>query len=357
MRPLLPSNELANPSFIGGSSASWTLTTVPPTPPATWSIASGSPFSDGHSVAWSGSGIGEAYNLSRIPCVPGEVIKATCQALGEPNATGIAELRIRFYDANNNYLSYSYSISTPNNYVWTYLLAAKVTPANAVYALVTFAVINSTGGPRWFATQFYGANLVASLHPLPFKQPLQYYLNLFTSQYRPSARLNAWQKALMTPIDDLTACLQTVNILYDLDNAFGAQLDVLGEIIGASRIVPFQPSNGISPVLDDDTYRLLLYATQAKNTWDGTIEGIYNSWQFLFPNGLLSILDNQNMTATITTSGSFSSIQLDLIHNGFIVPRPEGVQYNPGGTGTSVGLFGFDRNDSQVSGFDIGKFA
>jgi len=352
---------LQNPGFAGGSATSWLLESG-------WTVGgSGTPPNGGTGYAgvFTGPGTAAIRNTTHIACNPGEVIKGQCWALGELTATGAAAIRITFYDKNGSEMDPSTSAPwVSNNYVWIWTTVFAVTPLNAAYAQVEFAVFNSTGasggsgGSRWFVTGFFGANLLGTgRRLLSLKQPMQYYLNLFTSQYRMSPKLNAWQAALLQPLDDLSNCLQTFNISYDIDNAIGSQLDVLGQIIGVSRTLPFQPSNGVSPILDDDTYRLLLYATQIKNTWDGTIESLYKAWQFLFPNGVMAILDNQNMTATITTSGNFTSIEQDLITKGYIIPRPEGVQYNPSGSGTTSGLFGFDRNDSTVAGFDVGKFA
>jgi hypothetical protein len=107
--------------------------------------------------------------------------------------------------------------------------------------------------------------------------------------------------------------------------------------------------------LDDDTYRTLLYATQARNNWDGTTASLYPIWQFIFPGAHVNIIDHQNMTADITFSGNLSSIEKDLITNGLIVPRPETVLYNP--SATSSIIFGFDLNTSVISGFNIGHFA
>src|SRR5215469_1480840 len=101
---------------------------------------------------------------------------------------------------------------------------------------------------------------------LPLKLSLQYYLKLFTSQYQLSVNLLAWQKAMQTPIDDLTTCLQQVNMDYALDQATGVQLDTIGQFIGVTRKVPFQPSGGVSPILTDTDYRTLLQATILMNT-------------------------------------------------------------------------------------------
>lgn len=201
-----------------------------------------------------------------------------------------------------------------------------------------------------------GAKSTCPVPVLQMKQVLQYYMNLFTSQYRLSPNLQQWQTAMLTPIDDLTNCIQGFNGAYDIDCAIGAQLDILGQIVGVSRTVPFQPSNGVSPVLDDTTYRLLLYATIARNTWNGTITSLYQIWQYLFPSGQIIIADQQNMSAIITTTGTFTSIVNDLISNGLIVPRPEGVLYNYV-VGQSGKLFGFDQQTATIDGFDNAVWA
>lgn len=187
-----------------------------------------------------------------------------------------------------------------------------------------------------------------------YKLPLGYYLNLFTSQYKGNSKnFLLWAQRAWQPIDDLTNCLAFISSNYDLDYAVGVQLDYVGTLIGQNRTVAFQPSDsGVSPTLDDPTYRLLLKARIAQNTWSGKTVDLYPIWQTLFPGGRLVINDNQNMTATIIVSGSFTSIIVDLIQNGYIVPRPETVEYTYV-TGT-LPIFGADRNDAFIAGADLG---
>lgn len=187
-----------------------------------------------------------------------------------------------------------------------------------------------------------------------YKLPLGYYLNLFTSQYKvQSAKFVLWAQKSWQPVDDLTNCLSFISSNYDLDYAIGVQLDYVGELIGQKRTIGFQPTDsGDSPTLDDFTYRLLLKARIAQNTWDGKTASLYPIWQTLFPGGKIVINDNQNMTATIIVSGTFSSIVKDLIFNGYIVPRPETVLYTYV-TGL-LPIFGADRNDAFIAGADLG---
>jgi hypothetical protein len=181
-----------------------------------------------------------------------------------------------------------------------------------------------------------------------------YYLNLLTSEYRTAPEFNDWLYAVLSIANDISNCLQFVTSAFDLDFAVGAQLDILGQIVGVARLVPFQPSDGVSPILDDATYRILLKATIANNQWDGTLDSLYPIWKSLFPAGQIAVIDNQNMTATIILSGSFTSILLDLITNDFIIPRPQAVQYTY--EFGAFPYFGFGPANTYIAGFGVGSW-
>jgi hypothetical protein len=180
----------------------------------------------------------------------------------------------------------------------------------------------------------------------------EYYSGLFTSEYKLSSNFNLWIDAVLNILNDITTCLLLMDYNFDLDYAVGVQLTTLGAIVGVSRTVPFQPSGGVSPILDDDTYRLLIRATIGNNHWDGNIDSLYPIWKTLFPGGTIVIQDNQDMTANVILTGSFTSILQDLITHGMVVPRPETVKYNY--IFGALPLFGFDRNDGFIAGFDTG---
>lgn len=189
----------------------------------------------------------------------------------------------------------------------------------------------------------------------PFSLPIEYYAGLITSQYRQSVKMLAWLRANLRLFQDVAFCLYNIPQALDLDTASGACLDLLGVYAGSPRTVGFQPSGGVSPVLEDDTYRILIKATIAKNYWNGKLNSLQSAWQNLFPGGRIAIDDAQNMTATVILSGAFTSILKDLITNGYIVPQPQGVLYNY--TFATLPIFGADRNDSFVAGADTGHAA
>ena len=187
--------------------------------------------------------------------------------------------------------------------------------------------------------------------------PVGYYLARLTHLYSsPNApKLNALLYVLLKKFDDVSQCMVQLDTAIDLDSAVGAQLDQLGTTVGASRTVGFQPSGGLSPVLTDEAYRILIKAKIAQNQWDGTIDSLYGIWQTLFPGGTIVIEDNQNMTANIVLTGTFTSILQDLISNGYIVPRPEGVLYTY--QFTTLPAFGFGSSPGFIAGFGEGHWA
>lgn len=203
----------------------------------------------------------------------------------------------------------------------------------------------------------YGVGGYGAGGALPGVTPsLGYYLNLITSEYQNSPQFLAMLQVYLRPFVDAAVCLSTMVDYFDIDEATGVQLDALGIILGASRTVQFQPSNNVSPILDDATYRILLKAKIAQNQWNGQAGSLFATWQNLFPGGTIYVIDNQNMTATIILAGLFTSIIKDLIVNGFIVPRPETVLYTY--TFATLPLFGFDgSNPALIAGFDVGHWA
>lgn len=124
------------------------------------------------------------------------------------------------------------------------------------------------------------------------------YVARITPWQSTKARFVATVRANVQPYADAQAVISSLPLAFDLDYAEGAQLDVVGEWVGRSRLVPvplpntfftfgnpnlgfgsgywksqLDPAAGLS-VLPDDLYRRLLRAKILANSWDGTSEGI-----------------------------------------------------------------------------------
>jgi len=186
-------------------------------------------------------------------------------------------------------------------------------------------------------------------------QPLSYYASLLTAMWRQAPKMNAWLAANLQLFQDVIVCAEEFQAGFTPGIASGAQLDILGNIVGCSRTVGFQPSGGVSPILDDASFTILIQATILRNHWNGQLDSLIAIWTGIMPSGTLRVVDHQDMTVDLYVSGSFTSIVTDLITNGYLLPRPQAVAfiYHL----ATLPIFGFDEATSYISGFDTGKFA
>lgn len=139
---------------------------------------------------------------------------------------------------------------------------------------------------------------------------------------------------------------------FNVENAIGKQLDIIGEYVGLKRELNFQPTTA-SPVLDDDDYRTLIRASIIKNTWKGTIGEIYELWEEILPGLYLIIKDNQDMTMDMIVGGANDLIK-ELIENGYFAPKPMGVKINYTFLPAGDEIFGYDTNTNFIRGYDEG---
>jgi hypothetical protein len=135
------------------------------------------------------------------------------------------------------------------------------------------------------------------------------YLSLVTSQHRGKPKFEAVVTANNAPLLASQNLALVISEMFDVDNAVGAQLDIVGLWVGLSRSVAipltgvyfawntsglgwgqgvwknmFDPTTGLVN-LPDSVYRNALKAKILENYWDGTIPGIYAIWAAMFPPG------------------------------------------------------------------------
>lgn len=170
----------------------------------------------------------------------------------------------------------------------------------------------------------------------------------------------AWVSALLQVLLDTQDVLQEVIEAFHVDTAVGKQLDIVGQILGRSRRINFQPSDGSSPVLNDDDYRLILKAKIIQNQWRGTKPEIYEFWTLHFPDIPIIVVDNGDMTIDVHIIG-LTVLQQELAANFYYFPKPAGVrinfffgeEYDPGANP----LFAYDRDTDTMKGYDQGYWA
>ena len=180
------------------------------------------------------------------------------------------------------------------------------------------------------------------------------YLNLITSEHQGKPKFTAWLEANLNILDDGERLVSNLDTYFDLDTAVGIQLDVVGDIVGVKRTVNFQPTDGSSPILDDVTYRLIIKAKILRNMWDGTLSSLYDMWNAIFADATLIIKDNQDMSINAIIIGLSSQMQKDLISNGYLIPKPQGVRISY--SYITVPLFAFGIEGSDPQGFGEGTW-
>lgn len=219
------------------------------------------------------------------------------------------------------------------------------------------------------------------------------YTELITNYHAGKPRFVAHVDLSTRPLTDASTALQGLITAFDIDSAVGAQLDILGEWIGRTRIVsqpisgvyfsfdmdglgwdqgiwqgPYDPDAGYTS-LSDDTYRIVLKAKIAINNWNGqndTLPPILET--ALEGSGLkMQIVDNQDMTISVWVfpEEDISQVSLELIaaiRQGYLTVKAAGVWsgdiQTPSIETPSVGnrFFGFDMDNEYIAGFDAGAW-
>lgn len=182
------------------------------------------------------------------------------------------------------------------------------------------------------------------------------YAALITSQHADKPNFAAFVQLVVSGlVDNQNICAQ-IAAGWDVDTATGAQLDVIGQLVGFGRYI-YVPTLGTVTLADAD-YRTLLLAKIAANFWDGTMASLQTILAQIFPGtGItLKAVDHQDMTMDIyVVGGTLTATQLALLKGDLLVPRPEGVKIN-GIVESPNPIFGLSEEDSFVSGLDIGYF-
>lgn len=210
------------------------------------------------------------------------------------------------------------------------------------------------------------------------------YVGLITSEHNSRPNFVAAVSAAIQPFADLIQQMADMPALYDLDQAIGQQLDVVGQWVGISRLLaepltdvyfsfgiqgvgwgqgvwkgPFDPATGLVS-LPDDIYRNVIRAKIDANQWDGTIPGAYAAYANIFTGaqGIL-IQDNGDMTLLLAVTGDVpDAVTAALLSNGSIGLRPAGVLINnilvPSVPNTPY--FGFGVENSSIAGWGHGAW-
>jgi hypothetical protein len=233
---------------------------------------------------------------------------------------------------------------------------------------------------------------------MPDQSFISEYIRLIILQYSDRPKALGEMTALVSNLSDVYTLYESFYPAFDLDDAIGAQLDIIGRIVGLGRSIPFvipkrffgfidNPVSGgfsdkfdsfmldvypfadrFAPTLtdyqmDDDMYRRFIRIKIAKNIASAYMissgfVGIQEAIQTSF-SGAAYVVDNKDMTLTLYVNQQMADL-MQYIFALDLLPRPEGVDYkyviiaevgNTFGFRDNMNSKGFgDRFDSSVIG-------
>lgn len=171
------------------------------------------------------------------------------------------------------------------------------------------------------------------------------------SEYANSPILTGLLESMFDAVD-LTALFDEMyDKIQNIETAEGYGLDVIGRIVDISRIITipddviylsFEESGddgvfgvgtfyaGASTttnfILADPAYRTLILAKALANICDGSSKAINALLRALFPGrGNAYVVDNLNMTMVYTFNFALTPVELSIVQNSGVLPRPAGV--------------------------------
>lgn len=210
-------------------------------------------------------------------------------------------------------------------------------------------------GPPYPKTLVPGSNAIGSftigVSPIGTISPFDYWETII-SQYANSPIITTLIGNFYDYIETTPYFEEFFDKIFNIQTAVGYGLDVWGRILGVSRVLQVPSSDqylgfeealpdatgfGIAPFysgapvtdnfsLSDDAFRLLLYAKAASNITDGGIRSLNRLLLTLFPNrGNCYVTDGLDMTMTYTFEFTLTAVELSIVTNSGVLPRPTGV--------------------------------
>lgn len=174
--------------------------------------------------------------------------------------------------------------------------------------------------------------------------PVALALSRVIKQYQNSPLFLAYLEALIAPWQNVEDALRQVELITDIDLSEGAQLDVLGDLVGIKRTVPNGALVGLSLVdviATDEEYRVLIKARSFKNNSKGNPEDIITALKLLFPSALFIFEDIGGMQISVIFFSPVTPFMRALIKNLDLLPRAAGVGLNLYAVDSPL-VFGFE---------------
>lgn len=151
------------------------------------------------------------------------------------------------------------------------------------------------------------------------------YTNLPTTENITKPKFMGFLEAILENLINLGTTIESIETAFDVQNASGNQLDVVGELVGLQRLLPYVPATG-TRLMDDDEYRLALQMKIARNEWDGTNGSAIEILQkYLTGDISVSYIDGQDSTVEYKIVGAISTRQAEILNATGLLLVPSGT--------------------------------
>ncbi len=191
------------------------------------------------------------------------------------------------------------------------------------------------------------------------------------AQYRDKPKAVAWYNITKTIGNDLCDGLQKVRETYDIDSQSGAQLDVIGRIVGIDRsykkeidftgiswgatgtiesqfgrnAIQFTGSGAtINKQVDDTIYRLLIKSKIETNTKDATIESILEGLSVVVGTKAIKVIDAENMSFSVEFETELHPVEIFVLNTFRPIQKPQGVRFDGFLQADEITQYGGDRD-------------
>lgn len=194
------------------------------------------------------------------------------------------------------------------------------------------------------------------------------------AQYRDKPNATRWYNITRKVSYPLWQASQQIRKMYSIDDNVGAQLDIIGRIVGVDRSYisdvamkqsMYAPnaegamfgdpesmySSGVvagNLAMSDELFRLKIKAKIIKNNTNAYYDSILEGFKALFPHiNDMRIDDYEDMSFSITYVGQLSPLEQWALMNIELLPKPAGVRFR-GFMGVPVGLVQVGDYTKQV---------
>ena len=152
------------------------------------------------------------------------------------------------------------------------------------------------------------------------------YLDLIPTENSRKPKFMRFVEAIITPGLHLQSAIQNYGA-FDVNNAVGKQLDILGEYIGISRELNYVPPSG-ETVLGDTDFSMLVRMRVAQEAWSGSNDEVMDIYSIAAGNDLnIYYEDNLDCSINVEADVTQTSMLLALNANKEFL-QPAGVHVN-----------------------------